>query len=531
MQKKKLFLFFLSVTVLIILGGCTTATPATPIPTSIPTSIPSAQLFTSTAIPTSNPSPLPPSPTAITTSTTSLMSTTPLPVEFSDCFACHPVELAAWKNGAHANTQNDVAKELADARSGQTPNEVISGAAPEDCIACHAPKAVTISGGSSDAAVLNHFFTTIDGKFTADTKVADAANWPQINCGTCHQVSDNHKTAKLEFGVFNSQTAQYVVLGDSSKVCGQCHGSLLFSNTDHQIYNAWLISKHSATQADVATELGASRSGQTPNEVINGQDSENCIACHAPTAVLANGGMTQAAALNYFFTSSVGKFSPNTAVAHASEWPNVSCTTCHDPHNPRTPAYFNSATKQYQPMASTSELCGQCHGNLRFPNTDHLSYNIIAGTGGMGVPDQVMMPKATCTDCHMYNSGVDGSNSAHLGGHSWAITVNEPDGGTTTSCTHCHADLNTANSEAKIKQLKSEFQVLDDSTKSIVDKATQAMTGNTTPELQDKLNEAQFNLSYAESDESGGFHNHTYLMALLNDSTQRAQEILTALGK
>ena len=495
--------FFLIFVLTIVIGACTTAAP---IPT--PTQIPSVT-------PTITPSPIPPTPTVLT----------------SDCNACHPAEFQDWKNGAHANTQSDVAKELVDARSGQTPNEVINGPDAEDCIACHAPKAVSLPGITSEADALNHLFTTTEGKFTTDTMPADTANWPQINCETCHQFSDGHLTAKLGFGIFNSQTAQFVTLDDSSKVCGQCHGSLLISSTDHQIYNAWTTSKHGITQADVASELGASRSGQTPDEVINGQDSENCIACHAPTAILANGGMTEAQALNYFFTSTDGKFSADSANANATEWPNVSCTACHDPHNPKTPAYFDSATKQYQLMANNDELCGQCHGNLRFPNTDHLSYNINAGKGGIGVPDQQMTPSVGCTDCHMFNSGVDGSNSTKQGGHSWAITVNEADGGTTTSCTHCHQDWDTAKSEANINQLKTEFQTLDATVQSVVEKAAQAMDGVTTPDLQDKLKEAQSNLSYAESDESGGFHNHTYLMALLNDALQKAQEILTTLGK
>jgi formate-dependent nitrite reductase cytochrome c552 subunit len=247
--------------------------------------------------------------------------------------------------------------------------------------------------------------------------------------------------------------------------------------------------------------------------------------------VLANGGMTEATALNYFFTSTAGNFTADTAAANASEWPNVSCTSCHDPHNPKTPAYFNSSTKQYEPMATTNELCGQCHGNLRFPKTDHLSYNLIAGTGGMGVPDQQMTPNVACTDCHMYNSGVDGSNSSHLGGHSWKITVSEADGGSTTSCIKCHSDWTTASSEAKIAQLKTDYAALDATAQDIVTRAAKAMEGVTTPDLQAKLTESQFNLSYAESDESGGFHNNTYLMALLNDSVLRAQEILTALGK
>jgi CBS-domain-containing membrane protein len=126
---------------------------------------------------------------------------------------------------------------------------------------------------------------------------------------------------------------------------------------------------------------------------------------------------------------------------------------------------------------------------------------------------------------------VDGSNSTMLGGHTWAITVKEADGKSTTSCTHCHSGWDTAKSDATIKQLQAEFQAMDAKTQPIVDQATKAMQGVTNTDLEAKLKEAQFNLSYAESDESGGFHNHTYLMTLLNDAQQRAKEILTSLGK
>ncbi len=487
---------------LIILAGCA---PATPAPTQIPS-----------VVPTITPSPIPPTPT----------------ISPADCQACHQEVFSNWQNGAHANTQTDVAKELGNARSGQTAIDVINGQDSEDCIACHGPRAITLAGISTETDALNHFFSTTNSVFTSDTQAINTADWPQINCETCHNVPDNHQTAKLAFGFFNSQTAQFISMDDSSKVCGQCHGNLLFAGTDHQTYNAWVTSKHSATQSDVAKELGTGRSGQSPDDVINGQDSENCIACHAPTAVLANGGMSESQAMAYFFTTGAdGKFSPDTAVSHASEWPNVSCTACHDPHNPKTPSFFNSATKQYQPMQSSNELCGQCHGNLRFPSTDHLSYNINAGTGGMGVPDQQMTPNVACTDCHMYVSNVDGSNSVKLSGHTWAITVQEADGQVTTSCTHCHSDWDTTKSESNISQLKSEFQALDTEVHIIADQASTAMEGVNNPNLQNKLKEAQFNLSYADSDESGGFHNHTYLMALLTDASQKAQEILTALGK
>jgi nitrate/TMAO reductase-like tetraheme cytochrome c subunit len=472
-----------------------------------------------------------PLPSKVPTVAASPIPSTPT-IAPTDCKACHSDIFSNWQNGAHANTQADVATELGSERSGQTPADVIQGPDAEDCIACHSPTAVTLPGLGSETDALGHFFSTTDGKFTADTKAINTSEWPQLDCGTCHAVSANHQTDKLSFGTFDSQTGQFVAQADSSQVCGQCHGNLLIPGTDHQTYNAWTTSKHSATQADVATELGASRSGQTAEDVINGQDAENCIACHAPTAVLANGEMTEAQALAYFFsTSADGKFSSDTATAHSAEWPNVSCTACHDPHNPKTPAYFNSATKQYEVMKTSSELCGQCHGNLRFPDTDHLSYNINAGTGGMGVPDQQMTPNTTCTDCHMYVSGVDGSNSTQQGGHSWAISVKEADGQATTSCVKCHPDWTTAKSDATIKQLQTEFQALDAKVQDSVGKATKAMDGVTDAALADKLKEAQFNLSYAESDESGGFHNHTYLMALLTDAQTRAQEVLTALGK
>ncbi len=263
----------------LLVTACTTAPPKLPAAAAMP--LPSA---TATALP----SPIPPTPTIAPT----------------DCKACHSDIFSDWQNGAHAHTQGDVASELGAERSGQTPEDVIKGQDSEDCIACHGPTAVSLPGLASEPDALGHFFSTTDGKFTADTKAINTPEWPQIDCATCHSVSANHQTDKLSFGTFNSQTGQFVAQADSSKVCGQCHGNLLFPGTDHQTYNAWMTSKHSATQADVAKELGAERSGQTAVDVINGQDAEDCIACHAPTAVLANGGMTEVQALAYFFTTS-----------------------------------------------------------------------------------------------------------------------------------------------------------------------------------------------------------------------------------
>jgi hypothetical protein len=162
---------------------------------------------------------------------------------------------------------------------------------------------------------------------------------------------------------------------------------------------------------------------------------------------------------------------------------------------------------------------------LRFPDTDHLSYNILKGTGGIGVPDQQLMPEVSCTDCHMHSSGVDGSNSKSFSGHSWAITVAELGGQSTISCILCHTNGDPAFINLLIDSWKSEFQSLDATVSANVARATAAMQSVPSPTLRASLAEAQHNLTYAESDESGGFHNHGYLMALLRDANQKALSI------
>lgn len=435
----------------------------------------------------------------------------------SDCADCHGDINTRWAGGAHANTQADVASELSQSDIGLTPTDVIQ---TEDCIACHGPTAVIANGPMSESQALGFFFTTSGGQFSAATVATNTAMWPQVDCVSCHNVPNDHPQTLPTLSLFDSATKLYTPMANSSVLCGQCHGNLHFSDTDHLVYNAWTNSGHANTQTDVANELSDSDVGLSPAAVV--QD-ENCIACHAPTAVLANGGMNEAQAMGYFFTTTTdGVFSATTVVTNASEWPAVGCTSCHDPHDPGKFSYFDSSTKQYQTMSSSAELCGQCHGNLHFPDTDHLSYNILTGTGGMGVTNMQTMPGTTCTDCHMYSSDVDGSLSLDFHGHSWAITVTEPDGSTTTSCTTCHPTMNTAAANDSIASAKAEFQALDATVEANVTRAEAALQNSTNAVWLAALQEAQHNLTYAESDESGGFHNHNYLMALLNDANAKA---------
>ena len=443
----------------------------------------------------------------------------------AQCVSCHSDANLKWTAGRHAHTQADVAGELAAERSGETPDEVLHGSDPENCIACHGPTAVTANDGMSEARALDYFFTTADGKFSETTAPAHSAEWPEIGCLACHDAPTDHPESAPVLSLFESSLALYVPAGSAAELCGQCHGSLRFPGTDHLTYDAWSTSKHSLTQADVAEELAAERAGETPAEIVNGDDPENCVACHGPTAVLARGGMGEAQALDYFFTTSGGTFGPGTTAANTDEWPDVSCTACHDEHDPGGLAYFNSELRAYEALSEAAELCGQCHGSLRFPDTDHLSYDILAGTGGIGVPAQHTMPGATCTDCHMYASETEDTNSSVFHGHSWAVIVQEG-AGSTAACEQCHPGMGA---EAVIGNFQASFEVLHSTAQGNVAAAEQALAGVSDPALQTKLEEARHNLALAEGDESGGFHNHNFEMALLTDANTRALEILAAL--
>ncbi len=455
--------------------------------------------------------------------------TAPPPVTVKqDCSICHKNIAVQWGASRHSATQLDVADELAGERAGETPEEVLHGAEPENCIACHGARAVLADGGMTETEAMGYFFTTTEGVFTGATEIDHTRDWPHVACETCHAVPENHPSGVPTLEIFDSATAMSVPVDNGASLCGRCHGSLKFADTDHLTFDAWSQSGHADTQEDVADELAEERAGESPNEVMTGDDPENCIACHGPTAVLANGGMSEVAAPDYFFTPRGGTFSSATTVDHADQWPGVECVACHDPHNPDGRSYFNSALGGYEPMGSVNELCGQCHGNLRFAATDHRSYNMIQGTDGIGIPAGQLMGDISCADCHMFASGEDDTRSTMYHGHGFGITVTEEDGSTTTSCTHCHFDMDTDAAEATIAGFQDEFAALMATAADNVDAAAAALEGGGDQDLLDKLDEARSNLDFAAADESGGFHNHTYAMALLNDANARALEILAA---
>src|ERR1051326_4321436 len=170
----------------------------------------------------------------------------------TQCDTCHSTQVTRWAGSRHANTQLDLAIELSQSHPGENPIDVVQG---EDCIACHGPTAVQASGGMSEGQALGYFFTTTNGLFSDSTAATNASIWPHVSCTTCHFVPTNHTEVPSSLVFFESQRAQYVHMSSASQLCGQCHGSLHFPDTDHRIYDAWAGSKHGTTQNDVANEL------------------------------------------------------------------------------------------------------------------------------------------------------------------------------------------------------------------------------------------------------------------------------------
>jgi nitrate/TMAO reductase-like tetraheme cytochrome c subunit len=204
----------------------------------------------------------------------------------------------------------------------------------------------------------------------------------------------------------------------------------------------------------------------------------------------------------------------------------VECTNCHSRilHNltaavPTSPE--GKATAAHAGMNSAQLLnntggCAQCHGGLH--NGALLLYS---GTGGRGVedmPSPMYRAQVDCIACHRKpeQTGL----VAEFAGQSFLTTQ--------ASCDYCHAN----EYPGRLDEWKQALQLKLTEAETAVKKADAALAkAGVTPaqqlELKRLLDDAHHNYELVK--QGRGVHNVTYATALLNNSIENSQKVLSTL--
>ena len=201
----------------------------------------------------------------------------------------------------------------------------------------------------------------------------------------------------------------------------------------------------------------------------------------------------------------------------------------------------------YTMMESTTELCGNCHSNIRIGNegpgwTSATAVNPISPHGFpakdifVGSWKQTGSLKFECISCHMYMQTTDESgailnDSQKIKGHSFK--VNEAGLQNTSACSGCHAIGTTVGTIPDvIEDIQAATHTKWNSTNATVMAAlaqVKAFTGEKNLSRA-KIAQAYWNLRLVSSDESWGVRNPVKVNNLLNESITLANDSITALG-
>jgi len=130
----------------------------------------------------------------------------------------------------------------------------------------------------------------------------------------------------------------------------------------------------------------------------------------------------------------------------------------------------------------------------------------------------------------MHIGDVEGTNETMFGGHLWSIFIKEDDGSESASCTNCHPSINANTAHLIIQGWQDEYANLDSIANAKVVVAETFLIGSNDSTKIQMLQNAKFNLAFAEGDESGGVHNHSYSVSLLNNVISTTNYIITGIN-
>jgi len=332
-----------------------------------------------------------------------------------NCNLCHSGSgiVDKWKETKHATT-------LERALKGE-----LSSNFKASCVRCHST--------GYDVNASNDGFDDRDFVFPSElseagynqvlTNSPEAMKLANVQCEACHGPGKGHVSA------FGDTDNSKIVNSISQETCAKCHDS----GTHHVFPSQWDVSAHA----------------QLADPGHSGQTRASCIQCHS-----GNGFVT-------YIKS--GKVTPT---LNEAEKTNITCATCHDPHDATNTHQLRTVTAVLQSGDEITQgglgiLCMNCHRTRR----DAVSYtngylkNLSAHYGphygpqadilaGKNIPDLGKSFASTnhfpytpdaCVSCHMNNQGaVDANNNVLLsGGHSFRMST--PEGvDNVAACAPCH---------------------------------------------------------------------------------------------
>ena len=270
-----------------------------------------------------------------------------------------------------------------------------------------------------------------------------------------------------------------------------------------------------------------------------------------------------------------------TNVPLSADFKGITCAVCHNIHDmgdwlKKTQAQFGEAKAyawynkdaivaatdpitglpsrykaNYTMMANTTELCGNCHSNIRYGNTGPgwASANASNPISPHGYPakdifvgsvKQKMLNPATnatfeCISCHMATMIKDSNgsllpDSQKVKGHSFKVNATILMG---TNCSNCHVTGSSlGNLSTTIENIQAETHDKWNATNLTVLSALATIKAyNGSKNLsRDLIAEAYWNLRLVSSDESWGVHNPQKVNDLLNASSKLANDSIAVLG-
>ncbi|PWB54735.1 MAG: hypothetical protein C3F06_03805 [Candidatus Methanoperedenaceae archaeon] len=347
--------------------------------------------------------------------------------------------------------------------------------------------------------------------------------------------------------------------------CTDCHNS--GSKADHSFdaYNATNYPKSTCSKGTnchvtssenvtlsnlsivpIETEWNASLHNEKENGVYytsNYYNNSSCNKCHSPT--------------NWDPANESG-------LVAQKDFKGITCAVCHDIHNMggsinssglkyswynRDASYSSSSNRysaNYTLMANTTELCGNCHSNVKIdgqgPGWNGTNSNPTSPHGWpakdifVGSWKQSGMLKYECIDCHMYINKTNATgyqlvDANKTTGHSFAVDATGLQN--TSKCNVCHENGTAIDTiQVVVNKIQADTIAKHTTVNATVTAALENYKsyGGIKTLSASKIAQAYWNVNLVKSDESWGVHDPIGTNQLLDDALVLAAASNSSLG-